>query len=200
VRARILPAVMLGVTAALTLSACTFSLSPQVRTVEGSDVAETAAGALEEQTGSRPDIDCGGDAIALEAGTKITCLLTDPASGLEYDVVVTITTVSRDGYEIDAKVADLPNNPPQPTAEPTVPGDVPSVTGDQIAALAVQALTPGLGFPPQLSCPEPEVQIVVGNTTYCQYDAEGVSHDVEVTITSFDPDAGTYRITAKVIS
>lgn len=203
-RYRILPAVLLGATAALALSACTFSLSPQVRTVDASDVADTAEGALEEQTGSRPDIDCSaaGDSIALEKGSAVTCLLTDPASGLEYDVVITFTEVTRDGYSIDAQVADLPNNPPQPTAEPVDPndpGEVPTVTGDQIAALATQALTPGLGYPPEVTCPEPVVQIAVGTTTYCQYDTDAGSQDVEVTITAFDPIAGTYRISAVAI-
>lgn len=200
-RDRILPAALLGVIAALTLSACTFSLSPQVRTVDASDVADTAEGALEKQTGSRPEIDCSaaGSSIALEKGSAVTCLLTDPASDLEYDVVITFTEVTRDGYSIDAKVADLPNNPPQPTVEPTDPGAAPTVTGEQIAALATQALAPGLGYPPEVTCPEPEVQIVVGTTTYCQYDTESGSQDVEVTITAFDPAAGTYRITATAI-
>ncbi|MGE3448136.1 MAG: hypothetical protein AB7H92_11225, partial [Microbacteriaceae bacterium] len=72
--------------------------------------------------------------------------------------------------------------------------------GDDIAALVVTALTPSLPVPPQVSCPEPEVTIAVDNVTYCSYDDESGSHDVEVTITSFDETEGTYTISASVLN
>jgi hypothetical protein len=178
------------------LSGCNFSFTPQIPTVAGSDVATAVEDKLEQTVGSRPDVDCGDDDVKLEVTGTLTCLLTDPGSGLEYDVVVTFTKVTGTDYEFDFKVADSPNNPPDPTVDPNTP----SVTGDDIAALVVTALSPSLPAPPEVSCPEPTVDIIVGNTTYCQYDDESGSHDVEVTITEYDPDAGTYAINAAVIN
>ncbi|MEQ1736887.1 MAG: hypothetical protein ABL886_10865, partial [Rhodoglobus sp.] len=119
-----------------------------------------------------------------------------PASGLEYDVVITFTKVTGTDYEFDFKVADSPNNPPEPTVDPQTP----SVSGDDIAALVITALTPELAAPPEVRCPQQTVNIIVGNQTYCQYEDETGSHDVEVTITEYDPVAGTYAINATVIS
>jgi Domain of unknown function (DUF4333) len=199
VRSRILPIAMVAATAALLLSSCTFSLTPQVRTVQPDDVANTAEKALEDQVGTRPDIDCGKDKIPLKAKSSITCVLTDPGSGLEYNIVITFSKVTADGYAIDFKVADSPNNQPTPTVSPS-DGGIPTVSGDDIAALVVTALSPSLGFPPDVSCPEPQVQIAVDNTTYCQFTDDSGSHDVEVTITSYDPAAGNYSINANVIN
>jgi hypothetical protein len=195
-RSRILSLAVGVAVAAVLLSGCTPNLTPQIPTVAGSDVAIAVADKLEETVGTRPDVDCGDDDVKLEVTATLTCLLTDPGSGLEYDVVVTFTKVTGTDYEFDFQVADSPNNPPDPTVDPVTP----TVTGDDIAALVVTALSPDLPAPPQVRCPEPTVDIVVGNTTYCQYDDETGSHDVEVTITEFDPDAGTYAINAAVIS
>ncbi len=195
-RSRILSLAVIAGASAVLLSGCNFSFTPQIPTVAGSDVATAVEDKLEETVGSRPDVDCGDDDVQLEVTATLTCLLTDPGSGLEYDVVVTFTKVTGTDYEFDFKVADSPNNPPQPTVDPQTP----SVSGDDIAALVVTALTPSLPAPPEVSCPEPTVDIVVGNTTYCQYDDDAGSHDVEVTITKYDPDAGTYAINAAVIN
>ena len=195
-RSRILSLALVAGAAAVLLSGCNFSFTPQIPTVAGSDVATAVEDKLEQTVGSRPDVDCGDDDVKLEVTGTLTCLLTDPGSGLEYDVVVTFTKVTGTDYEFDFKVADSPNNPPDPTVDPNTP----SVTGDDIAALVVTALSPSLPAPPEVSCPEPTVDIIVGNTTYCQYDDESGSHDVEVTITEYDPDAGTYAINAAVIS
>jgi len=196
VRSRKLSAVVAGAATAVLLSGCSFSLTPQIPEVPGTDVATVVEDKLEEQVGTRPDVDCGNNTVQLEVGNTLTCILTDPGSGLEYDVVVTFTEVKGTEYAFDFKVADSPNNPPQPTVDPSAP----TVTGDDIAALVVTALSPELPVPPQVSCPEPEVTIAVDNVTYCSYDDESGSHDVEVTITSYDSDAGTYTINASVIS
>jgi len=178
------------------LSGCNFSFTPQIPEVAGSDVAVAVEDKLEEQVGARPEVDCGGDTVQLEVGTTLTCLLTDPGTDLEYDVVVTFTKVTGTDYEFDFTVADSPNNPPEPTVDP----DTPSVTGDDIAALVVTALTPSLPAPPVVSCPEPTVDIIVENITYCTYEDEDGVHDVQVTITEYDPVAGTYAINAAVIN
>jgi hypothetical protein len=196
VHSRKLALVMAAAASALLLSGCTFSLSPQVPEVAGSDVATVVEDRLEQEVGSRPDVDCGEDAVRLEVGGTLTCVLTDPATGLEYDVVVTFTEVKGTDYAFDFKVADSPNNPPEPTVDPSAP----TVPGEDIAALVVTALAPQMDVPPQVSCPEPEVTIAVDNTTYCSFDDENGTHDVEVTITSYDPDAGTYTINASVLN
>jgi hypothetical protein len=195
-RSRILSLAVGAAAAAVLLSGCVPNFAPQIPTIAGSDVATAVEDKLEETVGSRPDVNCGSDEVKLEVTATLTCLLTDPGSGLEYDVVVTFTKVTGTDYEFDFKVADSPNNPPEPTVDPQAP----SVTGDDIAALVVSALTPSLPAPPEVTCPDPTVDIIVGNVTYCTYDDESATHDVEVTITEFDPLAGTYAINATVIS
>jgi hypothetical protein len=191
-----IPALLVaGAASALLLTGCTFSLTPQIPQVAGSDVATVVEDRLEEEVGSRPDVDCGSDDVNLEVGNKLTCVLTDPATGLEYDVLVTFTEVKGTDYSFDFKVADTPNNPPEPTVDPNAP----TVSGDDIAALVVTALTPQLPGPPVVSCPEPEVHIEVGNTTYCTFEDEDGPQDVEVTITSYDPAQGVYTISAQII-
>jgi hypothetical protein len=195
-RSRILSLAVGAAAAAVLLSGCVPSFTPQIPLVAGSDVAVAVEDRLEEEVGTRPEVDCGDDDVQLEVTASLTCVLTDPGSGLEYDVVVTFTKVDGNEYEFDFTVADSPNNPPEPTVDP----DTPSVTGDDIAALVVQALTPELPAPPVVSCPEPTVDIVVENITYCTYEDEDGIHDVEVTITEYDPVAGTYSISAAVIN
>jgi len=195
-RSRILSLALGTAAAAVLLSGCVPNFAPQIPTVAGSDVATAVEDKLEEQVGTRPDVDCGDDDVQLEVTATLTCLLTDPGSGLEYDVVVTFTKVTGTDYEFDFKVADSPNNPPEPTVDPGTP----TVTGDDIAALVVTALSPSLPAPPEVTCPDPTVDIIVGNTTYCTYDDENGTHDVEVTITEYDPTAGTYAINAAVIN
>lgn len=195
-RSRILSLAVGAAATAVLLSGCNFSFTPQIPEVAGSDVAVAVEDKLEEQVGARPEVDCGGDTVQLEVGTTLTCLLTDPGTDLEYDVVVTFTKVTGTDYEFDFTVADSPNNPPEPTVDP----DTPSVTGDDIAALVVTALTPSLPAPPVVSCPEPTVDIIVENITYCTYEDEDGVHDVQVTITEYDPVAGTYAINAAVIN
>lgn len=203
-RARSLSLVPVALGALALLAGCTFSVGqPTAPTIDPEHVATTAADALEKESGVRPEIDCGDEPILLEKGREVVCLLVDPVAGLEYDAVITFTDIAADGsrYSIDVAVADVPNNAPEPTVEPEPdPGDAPTVSGDDIAALAIQALTPELGFVPQIRCPEAEVAIVVGNTTYCSYDDDAGSHDVEVEITDYNAAEGTYRITARVLS
>jgi hypothetical protein len=194
VRSRKLTLAVAGAAAALLLSGCSFSFTPQIPTVSGDDVATAVEDQLEEQVGTRPDVDCGTDDVLLEVGTSVTCVLTDPGSGLEYDTVVKFTKVDGTDFTFSFSVADTPNNPPQPTVDPNAP----TVTGDDIAALVVQALSPSLPLPPEVTCPEASVAIVVDNTTHCSYDDEQGTHDVLVTITSYDPTAGTYSINATV--
>lgn len=174
----------------LLLAGCTFSVGVNTApTVPPEDIETLAADELEEQTRVRPVIDCGDDEIPVEVDTSITCLLVDPVAGLEFDTVITFTEVDGTNYAFDIEVSDVPNNAPQPTAEP---GAVVPI-GD-IESLAIRALTPKLDFVPEVTCEGTEAQIVVGTTIACSYPSpEGVV-DAVVTITSFDATVGEYSI------
>jgi hypothetical protein len=176
--------------AALLLAGCTFSVGLDTApTVPASEIESAAAGVLENQSGVRPDIDCGDDDIPVEEGRAVTCLLVDPIAGLEFDVVMTFVDVDFPHYFLDIKVADTANNAPRPTAAPGA-----SVPIADIEALAIQALSTTLGFVPEVSCAGDEVEIVVGTTVDCSYPGPDGDVDAVVTITEFDTTTGKYTI------
>jgi hypothetical protein len=189
VRSRILTVV--PAVAALTLLAgCTFSVGQDTAPkVPAQEIEDAAAGVLENQAGVRPEIDCGEEDIPVEENRTITCLLIDPVAGLEFDVVMTFVDVDLPHYAFDIQVADVPNNAPEPTAEPGA-----SVPIGDIEALAIRALTPTLDFVPEVTCEGDQVEIVVGNTVDCSYPSPDGVVDAVVTITAFDSSAGTYSI------
>ena len=189
-RSRSLTLVPFAVLTATLLAGCTFSVGLNTAPSVAPEKIEGAAeSALEHQTGVRPDIDCGDEPIQVEEDLSITCLLLDPVAGLEFDVVIVFSEVDGDDYIFDIQVADVPNNAPQPTAEPGA-----SVPIIDIEALAIRALTPTLDFVPEISCEGTEVEIVVGNTVACSYPSPDGDVDVVVTITQFDPTTGEYFI------
>lgn len=191
-------------TSAVAVSAVVIALlagcggAPLVASAE--DIADTAENALEDEVGSRPKIDCGSENIELTVGLVIDCVLTDPASGAQFDSPVTIEKIEGTDYTVGVQVGDAPiSSPgPEPTVEPDSSG-IPTVPGADIANLAAGALESVLGYLPDLACHEEAVQIVVGNTTDCLFDDdEGVTHDVRVEITEFD--GSNYSINAEVIT
>lgn len=103
---RPLLALVLVATAPFALAACTFSSN---LTVPPDEVATLAEDSLEEQIGQRPDIDCGTEQIDVVQGNEITCLLTDPATGEQYDTAVLFSSVDGASYSIDVQVADVPS-------------------------------------------------------------------------------------------
>jgi hypothetical protein len=190
VRSRSLTLVPLAALAVTLLAGCTFSVGVNTApTVPAEDVETLAADELEELTGVRPDIDCGDERIPVEVDTSVTCLLIDPVAGLEFDVVLSFTEVQGTVYSFDIKVADVPNNAPQPTAAPGA-----SVPVTDIEGLAIRALTPHLDFVPEVSCDATDVEIVVGNTVDCSYPSPDGDVAIVVTITQFDPTTGQYFI------
>jgi hypothetical protein len=190
VRSRSLTVVPLAALAAVLLAGCTFSVGVDTGpTVQPDELATVAVDKLEETTGTRPDIDCGTDPIPLEGDTSVTCLLTDPVAGLEFDVVLTFTEVVGVDYSIDIDVASVPNNPPAPTAAPGA-----NVPVADIEALVITALTPYLDYVPEVRCDATEVEIVVGNTVDCLYSSAQGEVPAVVTITQFDPTTGAYFI------
>jgi hypothetical protein len=195
VRSRSLTVVPVVALAVTLLSGCVFSVGVDTApTLPASEIADAAEGLLETETGVRPDIDCGTDPIPVEEGGSVTCLLLDPVAGLEFDVVMTFSEVDFPRYYLAVQVADVPNNAPQPTAEPGA-----SVPINDIEALAIRALTPSLGFVPEVSCEGTEVVVAVGNTVDCSYPSPDGDVDVVVTITQFDPATGEYFINASTV-
>ena len=198
------PLVSIRIASIATIAAASIALlaacGTATLTAQAEDIATTAENALEEQVGSRPEIDCGTGEIELKVDLVVDCVLTDPATGEQFEAPVTIEAIEGSTYTVGVKVGDAPINAPdpEPTVEPDPSGN-PTVPGDDIAALAAGALEPVLGFLPELACPEAQVQIVVGNTTFCSFDDEdGVAHDVRVDITEFD--GSTYAINAEVLN
>ena len=102
---RLAPALAAAAVVAALLSGCTATAT---YTVSPEDLATTAENALEQQVGSRPDIDCGTEDIDLVKGTVVPCILTDPASGDRFDAPVTIEEVDGSNYTIGVGVADAP--------------------------------------------------------------------------------------------
>lgn len=189
-RSRSLALVPITALAVTLLTGCSFSVGVNTApTVPPEDIETLAADELEEQTGVRPVIDCGDDEIPVEADASITCLLVDPIAGLEFDTVITFTEVDGTNYAFDIQVADVPNNAPEPTAEPGA-----FVPIGDIESLAIRALTPTLDFVPEVTCEGTEVEIVVGNTVACSYPSPEGTVDAVVTITAFDATAGEYSI------
>jgi hypothetical protein len=190
VRSRSFTLIPVAALAVTLLAGCTFSVGVNTApTVPPEDIEELAADELEERVGVRPTIDCGADEIPVEADTSVTCLLVDPGTGLEFDTVITFTEVDGDNYAFDIQVAEVPNNAPDPTAEPGA-----SVPIADIEALAVTALNNVLDYVPAVTCEGTEVEIVVDNTVACTYESPEGPVDAVVTITAYDATQGTYEI------
>lgn len=94
-----------AVSAAL-LSGCTVTAG---LTVGPDTVANAAADALEAEVGTRPEVDCGSDAIDLKENQKTLCVLTDPNTGSEFDTTVTLVDVDGKTFGVTVEVASAPN-------------------------------------------------------------------------------------------
>lgn len=92
----------------LGLSACSVSAVVGDE-IEADEVAEEAESALEAKVGTRPEIVCPED-LPAKKGESIRCTLTDPASGTEYGLTATVTSVddgtSKLGFEVDQTPKD----------------------------------------------------------------------------------------------
>ena len=104
---RIAETLIVCAAAATLLTGCSFSGTP---TADPADVAATAADALEQQVGSRPEMDCGTETVEIVSGTVVNCVLTDPETGLTYDAPVTISDVDGLDYVVNVDVAAEPNS------------------------------------------------------------------------------------------
>ena len=74
-----------------------------------SDLAKTAAEALEQQTGALPNIDCGSERVKVIKDESVVCALTTDA-GAVYDTTITFTEIDGSDYKFRVKVADTPRS------------------------------------------------------------------------------------------
>jgi hypothetical protein len=104
-RRQLLAALPLAIAAAL--SACS---SEKGITVSGDSVADSVAGALEEEFGERPEVDCGGDDdIAVTSGKLVECTVVDPATGSEYDATAKLEVIGDyAGWRVRVEMAETP--------------------------------------------------------------------------------------------
>lgn len=101
--------VLIGAIAVGVMTGCSANVSANP-TVPANDIAETAADALEEQVGVRPDMDCGQDQVDLVDGTVVDCILTDPTTESTFDAPVTVSEVNGTDYTVSVEVADTPRS------------------------------------------------------------------------------------------
>lgn len=191
---RVAPVLALFPLALVVLTGCTFSAN---LTASASKVASTAEDALEQQVNVRPTVDCGSDNVDLVVGTVVDCVTTDDATGDSYDTTVTISKVDGSTFTVSVQVAGTPQSGPTSTTEPTGQGGaVITVPAEDIASVAVGALTSKLGYTPAIHCSN-GIDLVVGNSILCMFTAQdGTKSTVNIEITKVD---GTdYSINAVV--
>ncbi|MEU5155661.1 hypothetical protein [Glycomyces sp. NPDC021274] len=198
------------VLAFLGLAACTAEAGP---TVSGGELADLAADALEKQTGSRPDLDCGGDddSIIVSEGKEVDCVATSTETGAEYDATITFTSVEGRDYEISVEVASEPNNAPSeaPTSDPAEAGtSAPAADANSIvvpapdfAAAVADAVAAEWGAGNDIDCGDASTRTLYEGAIHScvlldvSTDAE---YGITITVTSIDVEAGTFNFEAVV--
>jgi hypothetical protein len=193
-----LPLFTLALAATFALAGCTASAS---LTVPADSVATEAANALEAQIGTLPEIDCGDDAVKLINGTVVDCILTDPATGSQYDAPVTISGVDGLKYKVNVQVAETPIEGSEGSEGETDTDDTatgPSVLPSQLATTAAGALEEQYGALPLITCPgSGMLDLYVGFTIDCDLtetvsQAKGIA---TITITAVDGDKYSIDVT-----
>ncbi|WP_197717033.1 DUF4333 domain-containing protein [Glycomyces terrestris] len=192
------------VLALLGLAACTAEAGP---TVSGGELAELAADALEEQTGSRPDLDCGDDSIIVSEGKEVDCVATSTDTGAEYDATVTFTSVDGRDYEISVEVASEPDNAPSEaptsapaeadTSAPAADANSMVVPAPDFAAAVTDAVAAEWGAGNDIDCGDSTTRTLYEGAIHSCV-LNDVSTDAEyaitITITSIDVEADTFNI------
>jgi hypothetical protein len=197
------------VLALLGLAACTAEAGP---TVAGGELADLAADALEKQTGSRPDLDCGDDhSIIVSEGKEVDCVATSTETGAEYDATITFTSVEGSDYEISVEVASEPNNTPSeaPTSDPAeADTSAPAADANSIvvpapdfAAAVADAVAAEWGAGNDIDCGDAATRTLYEGAIHScvlidvSTDAE---YAITITVTSIEVDAGSFNFEAVV--
>lgn len=196
---------------ALGLAACTAEAGP---TVSAADLAELAAEALEEETGARPDMDCGdNDSIIVTQDKEVDCTATSTESGNEYDATVTFTNVDGLEYEISVKVASEPNGagseapssePAEDgTSEPAFGGDGDTawvrVTAEEFAAAVADALVEEWGSLPEIDCGEGTTRTLYAGAVHsCELVDAAAAERYNITITIESIEDNVFNFSAEL--
>lgn len=194
--------------ALLGLAACTAEAGP---TVSGGELADLAADALEKQTGSRPDLDCGDDSITVSEGKEVDCVATSTETGAEYDATITFTSVEGGDYEISVDIASEPTNVPSeaPTSDPAeADTSAPAVDANSIvvpapdfAAAVADAVAAEWGAGNDIDCGDAATRTLYEGAIHScvlidvSTDAE---YAITITVTSIDVEAGSFNFEAVV--
>src|SRR5690606_26816661 len=75
--------------------------------VSGESLATLASGALAEQLGYAPAIDCGAEPTAIYVDAEISCVATAD-DGVDYPAEITVTDVTATNYNIDVVMGSTP--------------------------------------------------------------------------------------------
>nr|WP_277605797.1 DUF4333 domain-containing protein [Glycomyces sp. L485] len=191
---------------ALGLSACTAEAG---LTVPGEDLADLAADALEEQTGARPDIDCGDDSIIVSQDKEVDCTATSTETGAEYDTVVTFTSVDGREYEISVEVASEPNGAESeaPTSapaeddasEPAADAAELQIAAEDLASAVADALVEQLGSRPEIDCGKDITRTLhAGAIHYCELIDASTGEEYNITITITGVEGSQFNFSAEV--
>ena len=139
-------------------------------------------------------------------GTEVDCLLTDPASGSEFDMTATLSDIKGTKYTLNVQVADAPNNAATEgteTAAETESAGAESpanleVPNSQLANLAAGALEGELGYLPTITCADGALPLKVDQYIQCAITGQdGNTGSVRITITAVE---GTnFDINAEVL-
>lgn len=184
VRALIGVGVLVG---SLALAGCSASVGGEPATVGSAKVADTVESLLEDEVGRRPDVDCGARDFALANGTSLTCVLTDPESGQRYEVAVVISDVDGADFRVDADVADEPvDSQDEPADEPTDGAATLVLTGAEIGATAMSALSEQVDDAFEIFCDDGEYEVTVGTQLTCTYADDNGDTPAYIEITSVD--------------
>ena len=100
----------------LALAACSADSTP---TVTAADFASNAATQIKDQLGTPVVVDCGAGDVALRVGTVTRCTLDETSTGLQYDVELTITSVTGESYNTSVKIGTPRTTSPTPGPSPT---------------------------------------------------------------------------------
>lgn len=101
----IVPSVLAVVVLGGVLTGCSAQAN---RTVSADSFATTVADALEQEVGSRPDVDCGDDAIDVVDGEEVHCDVSTPGADVVYDSTSVISTEGGDDYSVSVTVDSEP--------------------------------------------------------------------------------------------
>jgi len=197
-RTRLLtPALAIAATSIVLLAGCTGSAS---LTVSAEAVAKQAAGALEAQIGSLPEMDCGDEQVKLIDGTVVDCILTDPATGSQFDAPVTISGVDGLKYKVNVEVAETPIAGSEGETETDDTAAGPRVLPSELATTAAGALEEQYGALPLITCPGSGLlDLYVGFTIDCELTetVSGAAGVATIEITAVD--GAKYSIDVQVV-